>query len=144
MPKIKIYLLRLRLKPGTTRRFYTCLKCVYIDTIRKNNKNILIKFWPEILKWVMQFSHQLVSQCCCETSCWRIAQRNMGFLAIFLLREALHEVQFHNRLQQLATPLHSVSPLQQLVSQFYSSFNRQGRMRTLFVFRSKEHCETSC
>ena len=50
----------------------------------------------------------------------------MGCLAIFSLREALHEVElgstFRNGLQQLTTPLHSVSPLQQLVSQFYSSF----------------------
>ena len=74
----------------------------------------------------MQFSQQLVSQCRCETSCWRIAQCNMGCLAIFSLREALHEVElrstFRNGLQQLTTPLHSVSPLQQLVSQFYSRF----------------------
>ena len=74
----------------------------------------------------MQFSQQLVSQCRCETSCWRIVQCNMGCLAIFSLREALHEVElsstFRNGLQQLTTPLHSVSPLQQLVSQFYSSF----------------------
>ena len=52
----------------------------------------------------------------------------MGCLAIFLLREALHEVElsstFRNGLQQLITPLHSVSPLQQLVSQFYGSFNK--------------------
>ena len=65
-------------------------------------------------------------QCHCETSCWRIAQCNMGGLAIFLLHEALHELDlrstFRNRLQQLTTPLHSVSPLQQLVSQFYGSF----------------------
>ena len=58
----------------------------------------------------------------------------------FLLREALHEVElsstFRNGLQQLTTPLHSVSPLQQLVSQFYGSFNK-GRMRTLLVFRSE-------
>ena len=50
----------------------------------------------------------------------------MGCLAIFSLREALHEVElsstFRNGLQQLTTPLHSVSPIQQLVSQFYSSF----------------------
>ena len=74
----------------------------------------------------MQFSQQLVSQCRCETSCWRIAQCNMGCLSIFSLREALHEEElsstFRNGLQQLTTPLHSVSPLQQLVSQFYSSF----------------------
>ena len=51
----------------------------------------------------------------------------MGCLEIFLLREALHEVElsstFRNGLQQLTTPLHSVSPLQQLVSQFYGSLN---------------------
>ena len=55
----------------------------------------------------------------------------MGCLAIFLLREALHEVElgstFRNGLQQLTTPLHSVSPLQQLVSQFYGSFNKGAR-----------------
>ena len=49
-------------------------------------------------------------------------------LVIFLLREALHEVElsstFRNGLQQLTTPLHSVSPLQQLVSKFYGSFNK--------------------
>ena len=76
--------------------------------------------------YTVQFSQQLVSQCHCETSCWRIEQCNMGCLAIFLLREVLHEVElrstFRNRLQQLTTPLHNVSPLQQLVSQFYSCF----------------------
>ena len=68
----------------------------------------------------MQFSQQLVSQCRCETSCCKIAQCNMGCLAIFSLREALYEVElrstFRNELQKLTTPL------QQLVSQFYSSF----------------------
>ena len=72
----------------------------------------------------------------CETSCWRIAQCNMGYLAIFLLREALHEVElsstFRNGLQQLTTPLHSVSPLQQLVSQFYGSFNKGACAHFLF------------
>ena len=52
----------------------------------------------------------------------------MGCLAMFLLREALHEVElsstFRNGLQQLTIPLHSVSPLQQLVSQFYGTFNK--------------------
>ena len=76
--------------------------------------------------YTAQFSKQLVWQCLCETSCWRIAQ--FLCLAIFLLREALHEVElsstFRNGLQQLATPLHSVSPLQQLVSQFNGSFNK--------------------
>ena len=49
-------------------------------------------------------------------------------LAMPLLREALHEVElsstFRNGLQQLTTPLLSVSPLQQLVSQFYGNFNK--------------------
>ena len=84
----------------------------------------------------MQFSQQLVSQCRCETSCWRIAQCNMGCLAIFLLCKVLHEVElsstFCNKLQQLALPLHSVSHLQQLVSQFYSSFNRGACAHFLF------------
>ena len=52
----------------------------------------------------------------------------MCFLAMLLLREALYEVKlsctFRNGLQQLTTPLHSVSPLQQLVWQFYDSFNK--------------------
>ena len=54
----------------------------------------------------------------------------MGCLAIFLLREANSRIQvelsstFRSGLQQLATPLHSVSPLQQLFSQFYGSFNK--------------------
>ena len=56
---------------------------------------------------------------------------NMGCLAIFLLREALHEVElsstFHNGLQQLTTPLHSVSPLQ-----FYGSFNKGACAHFLF------------
>ena len=70
----------------------------------------------------------IFSQCRCETSCWRIAQCNMGCLAIFMLREALHGVElnstFRNGLQQLTIPLHSVSYLQQLVSQFYGIFNK--------------------
>ena len=97
--------------------------------------------------YTAQFSQQLVSQCHCETSCWRIAQCNMVCLAIFLLREALHEVElnstFRNGLQQLTTPLHSVSPLQQLVSQFYGSFNKGACAHFLF-FVPRTHCETSC
>ena len=75
-------------------------------------------------------------KCRFETSCWRIAQCNMGCLAMFLLRKALHEVElsstFRNGLQQLTTPLHSVSSLQQLVSQFYDGFNRDACARFLF------------
>ena len=60
----------------------------------------------------------------------------MGCVAIFLLREALHEVElrstFRNGLQQLTTPLNSVSPLQQLVSQFYGSFNKGACAHFLF------------
>ena len=45
----------------------------------------------------------------------------------FFLREALHEVElsstFRNGLQQLKTQLHSVSPLQQLFSQFTAVLN---------------------
>ena len=86
--------------------------------------------------YTVQFSEQLVSQCHCETSCWRIAQCNMGCLASFLLREALHEVElsstFRNGLQQLTRPLHSVSPLQQLVSRFYGSFNKGACAHFLF------------
>ena len=56
-----------------------------------------------------------------------------------LLHEALHEEElgstFRNGLQQLATPLHSVSPLQQLVSQFYSSFNKGACTHLFFVPR---------
>ena len=86
--------------------------------------------------YTVQFSQQPVSQYHCETSCWRTAQRNMGCLAIYLLCEALHEVElsstFRNGLQQLITPLHSVSPLQQLVSQFYGSFNKGACAHFLF------------
>ena len=67
---------------------------------------------------------------------WRIAQCNMGCLAIFLLCKALHKVElgctFRNGLQQLTTPLHSVSPLQQLVSQFYGSFSKGACAHFLF------------
>ena len=77
-----------------------------------------------------------VSQWHCETSCWRIAECNMGCLAIFLLREALLEVELsstlRNGLQQMVTPSHSVSPLQQLVSQFYGSFNKGACAHFLF------------
>ena len=55
---------------------------------------------------------------------------------------------FRNGLQQLKTPLHNVSPLQQLVSQFYGSFNKGACAHFLFfVARSiarqvaeTEHC----
>ena len=61
-------------------------------------------------------------------------------VAIFLLREALHKVElsstFHNGLQQLIIPLHSVSPLQQLVSQFYGSFNKDACTHFLFFVLS--------
>ena len=77
----------------------------------------------------------------------RIAQCDMGCLAIFLSREALHEVEFsstfRNGLQQLTTPLHSVSPLRQLVSQFYGNFNKGAYAHFLF-FVPRTHCETSC
>ena len=44
---------------------------------------------------------------------------------------------FRNRLYQLATPLHSVSPLQQLASQFYGRFNNCACAQFLFfVLRS--------
>ena len=60
----------------------------------------------------------------------------MGCLAIFLLREALHEIElsstFRNGLQQLTTPLHSVSLLQQLASQFYGNFNKGACAQFLF------------
>ena len=56
----------------------------------------------QIKFYTVQFSQQLVLQYRCETSCWRIAQCNMGCLAIFLLSEASHEVElsstFHNGL----------------------------------------------
>ena len=63
-----------------------------------------------------------------------------GCLAIFLLRlEALHEVElgssFRNGLQKLTIPLHSVSPFQQLVSQFYGSFNKGASAHLFFVPR---------
>ena len=64
---------------------------------------------------------------------------NMRCLAFFFLRDALHEAElgstFRNGLQQLITPLHSVSPLQQLVSQFYGSFIKGACAH--FVFRSE-------
>ena len=82
----------------------------------------------------MQFSQQLVSQCRCETSCWRTARCNMGCLTIFLLRKALHKVElsstFRNGLQQLTTL--GVSPLQQLVLQFYGSFSKGACAHFLF------------
>ena len=63
-------------------------------------------------------------------------QCNMGCLANVVLREALHEVivssTFRNGLQQLIIPFHSVSPLQQLVSQFYVSFNNGACAQYLF------------
>ena len=59
-----------------------------------------------------------------------------GLSRNFLLREALHELElsstFRNGLQQLATPLHSVSPLQQLVSQFCGSFDNGACAQFLF------------
>ena len=100
--------------------------------------SMLAKYDTSFLRprYPVQFSQQLVSQCRCETSCWRIAHCNMGFLPMFLLREGLHEVElistFRNGLQQLVTPLHSVSPLQQLVSQFYGSFNKGACAHFLF------------
>ena len=91
---------------------------------------------PLRLSYTAQFSQLLVSQCRCETSCPRIAQCNMGCRK-FLLRKALHEVEisstFRNRLQQLATPLHSVTPLQQRFSQFYGSFNKGACAHFLFI-----------
>ena len=91
---------------------------------------------------------------------------------MFLLREALHEVElsstFRNELQQLTIPLQSVSPLQQLVSLFYGSFNKGVCAHFLFFVARQvaekiaqcnrastpnlgnlqryisNHCETSC
>ena len=74
-----------------------------------------------------------------HTVTWVVSQ-------FLLLREALHEVElsstFRNGLQQLTTPLHSVSPLQQLVSQFYGSFNKGACAHFLF-FVPRTHCETT-
>ena len=73
----------------------------------------------------------------CPT-CWHNMLRSFArALTMFLLREELHEVElsstFRNGLQQLAAPLHSVSPFQQLVSQLYSSFNKASCAHLFFV-----------
>ena len=61
-----------------------------------------------------------------------------GLSRDFLLREALREVElsstFRNGLQQLTTTLHSKSPLQQLVSQFFGSCNKGACANFLFSF----------
>ena len=72
-----------------------------IDGLTIRDKNVLLN---------VQFSQQLVSQCHCETSCWRIAQCNMGCLAIFLLHEVELRCTFRNGLQQLTTPLQCITP----------------------------------
>ena len=87
--------------------------------------------------YTVQFSQQLVLQCRCETSCWRIAQCNMGCLTIFLVHEALHEVElsssFCNELQQLTILLHSVI------------FTPQATCLTiLWQFLTRAHVHTSC
>ena len=68
---------------------------------------------------------------------------NMACLA----SEALHKVDFssnfRNGLQQLATPLHSVSPLQHFVSHFYVSFNKGACAHFLFSFRGAMVTRTS-
>ena len=87
----------------------------------------------------MQFCQQLVLQCRCETSCWRTAQCNMGCLAIFFLCEALHEVElsstFRNGLQQLATPLYSVSPSSNLCRNFTAVLAKAHAHISCFSFR---------
>ena len=85
-------------------------------------------------------SQQLVLQCRCETSCWRIAQYNMGCLAIFLLREALHEVElsstFRIRLWQLTIPLHSdYHPFSNLSCNFMAVLTRAHAHTCCFSFR---------
>ena len=51
----------------------------------------------------------------------------MGYLAIFIVaRSVVYEVElsptFRNGLEELATPLHSVSPLQQPVARYFTAF----------------------
>ena len=109
----------------------------------KHPELFLYKNWEKLLRpcYTVQFSQQVVLQWHCEVSYWRIAQCNMGCLAIVLLREALHEVElgstFRNGLQQLTTPLHGVSTLQQLVSQFHGIFNKGVCARFLGALRDQ-------
>ena len=91
--------------------------------------------------YTVHFSQQLVLQCRCETSCWRIAQCNMGCLTIFLVREALHEVElsssFCNELQQLTILLHSViyHPSSNLSHNFMAVLTRAHVHTSCFLFR---------
>ena len=79
--------------------------------------------------YAAQFLQQLATQHRCVASCWRIARCNRvpRQLAthLFLLRATLHEVEssstFRNNRSNLQLPLHSVTPLQQLETQFSSS-----------------------
>ena len=87
----------------------------------------------------MQFSQQLVSQWHCKTSCWRIAQCNIGCLAIVLLREALHAVEssstFRNGLQQLRTPFTVYHPSSYLSRNFMAVLTRAHAPTSCFSFR---------
>ena len=60
-------------------------------------------------------------------------------LVIFPLREALHEVErsstYHNELQQLATPLHSVSPSSNFSRNFTAVSTRAHTHTSRFSFR---------
>ena len=63
----------------------------------------------------------------------------MVCLAIFLLREALHEVElsstFRNGLQQLTIPFHSVSPPSNLSRNFTAVLTRAHAHTSCFSFR---------
>ena len=80
----------------------------------------------------MQFSQQLVSQYRCETSCWRIAQCNMGCLAIFFC--CAKRCTKYNFATDSAATGNTIAQciIQQLVSQFYGSFNKGACAHFLF------------
>ena len=101
---------RFHIRTGVRLSRFRCTLAPY----KKRAKNFQICFNIEYkLYFIKALLHCATFSATCfamplRDNCWRIAQCNMGCLATFLMREALHEVElsttFRNGLQQLTTP----------------------------------------
>ena len=126
------------LSSSTFSVFIPCISDQQTEKLSSNFMDCCVKDNYDLLRpcYIVQFSHQLVSlEMLLRDQCETTGQCNMGCLAIFLLREALHKVElssiFRNGLQQLTTPLHSVSPLQH----FMAVLTREHAHTSCFSFR---------
>ena len=86
--------------------------------------------------YTAQFSQQLVSQCRCETSCWRIAQCNMGCLAIFFVAQSVarSRTRFYFS-QRIAATGSTINPSSNFSRNFTAVLTRAHAHTSRFSFR---------